>query len=55
MDFGAGDLGYIWEKDPTKRRAVAKKILPAFSNKATKAKEPVVHAYMNLFVSRMKD
>jgi len=55
MDFGAGDLGYIWESDPVKRKAVAKKILPAFSNKATKSKEPIVHKWMDMFVSRMKE
>ncbi|KAL2258304.1 hypothetical protein VTK26DRAFT_8431 [Humicola hyalothermophila] len=55
MDFAAGDLGFIWESDPAKRKAVAKKILPAFSSKATREKEPVVHAYLDLFVQRMKD
>ncbi|KAK3292010.1 cytochrome P450 [Chaetomium fimeti] len=55
MDFGAGDLGFIWESDPAKRKAVAKKILPAFSSKATKEKEPLVHAYLDLFVRRMKE
>ncbi|KAK0705863.1 cytochrome P450 [Lasiosphaeria miniovina] len=43
MDFGAGDLGFIWESDPAKRKAMAKKILPAFSAKAIKEKEPLVH------------
>lgn len=55
MDFGAGDLGYIWESDPAKRKAVSKKILPAFSSKATKAKEPIVHKWMDLFISRMTE
>ena len=55
MDFGAGDLGFIWESDPAKRKAVAKKILPAFSRKATKAKEATVHKWMDLFISRMKE
>jgi hypothetical protein len=55
MDFGAGDLGFIWESDPAKRKAVAKKILPAFSSKAIKEKEPIVHKYLDIFVSRMGD
>ncbi|KAI0378985.1 isotrichodermin C-15 hydroxylase [Hypomontagnella monticulosa] len=55
MDFGTGDLGFIWENDPVKRREVAKKVLPAFSTKALKAKEPTVHMYINLFVDRMKE
>ncbi|KAI0101914.1 isotrichodermin C-15 hydroxylase [Nemania sp. FL0031] len=55
MDFGAGDLGFIWEADPVKRREVAKRLLPAFAPKATKAKEPTVHYYIDLFVERMKE
>src|SRR5688572_4887662 len=55
MDFGYGDLGFIWESDPAKRKAVAKKILPAFSSKAIRTKEPLVHMYLDLFVSRMKE
>lgn len=55
MDFGTGDLGFIWEIDPVKRREVAKKVLPAFSTKAIKAKEPTVQMYINLFVDKMKE
>jgi hypothetical protein len=55
MDFGAGDGGYIWEQDPVKRREVARKILPAFSPKSIKAKEPVVHKHIDFFIDRMKD
>lgn len=54
MDFGAGDMGFIWEEDPAKRREVAKKILPAFSTKAIKAKEPTVQMYIDSFVDKMK-
>ncbi|KAI1352028.1 cytochrome P450 [Xylaria sp. FL0043] len=54
MDFGAGDGGFIWEQDPAKRRKVAKKILPAFSTKAIKAKEPTVQQYIDLFIAKMK-
>jgi hypothetical protein len=54
MDFGAGDGGFIWEQDPVKRREVAKKILPAFSTKAIRAKEPIVHQYIDFFVEKMK-
>ena len=55
MDFAAGDLGFIWENDPAKRKAVAKKILPAFSGKAIREKEPIVHNHIDLFVSKMKE
>ena len=55
MDFGAGDLGFIWESDPIKRKAVGKKILPAFSSKASRSMEPIVHMYMDIFVSKMKE
>ncbi|KAI1079391.1 isotrichodermin C-15 hydroxylase [Whalleya microplaca] len=55
MDFGTGDLGFIWENDPVKRREVAKKVLPAFSTKASKAKEPTVQMYINMFVDKMKE
>ncbi|CAG8982560.1 hypothetical protein HYALB_00007276 [Hymenoscyphus albidus] len=53
MDFGAGDLGFIWENDPAKRKAVGRKILPAFSTKASKSMEPLLHHYIDLFVERM--
>ncbi|KAI0968452.1 isotrichodermin C-15 hydroxylase [Xylaria arbuscula] len=55
MDFGAGDRGIIWEADPVKRKEVAKRLLPAFAPKATKAKEPTVHYYIDLFIERMKE
>jgi hypothetical protein len=54
MDFGAGDLGFTWELDPIKHRAVAKKFLPAFSTKAIKGMEHVIHIYVDLFMSRIK-
>ena len=55
MDYGIGDLGMIWETDPAKRKAVGKRILPAFSPKANRSKEPTMHQYMDLFMSRMKE
>ncbi|KAI0394404.1 cytochrome P450 [Xylariaceae sp. FL0594] len=54
MDFDAGDGGFIWEQDPVKRKEVAKKILPAFSTRALKAKEPTVQMYTDLFIEKMK-
>ncbi|RYP60155.1 hypothetical protein DL769_008248 [Monosporascus sp. CRB-8-3] len=54
MDFGTGDGGFIWEEDPVKRCEVAKKILPAFSTKAIRAKQATVQMYIDLFVDRMK-
>ena len=55
IDFGVGDQGFIWEQDPVKRREVAKKLLPAFSTKAIKAKEPAVHKHVDMFVTKMKE
>lgn len=55
MDFGAGDLGFTWEHDPTKRKAVGRKILPALSTKSAKSMAPVLHQYIDLFVKRMKE
>jgi len=55
MDFGAGDLGFTWESDPVKRKAVARKILPAFSSKSIRSMEPIVHKYMDSFISKMKE
>ncbi|OTA64848.1 cytochrome P450 [Hypoxylon sp. EC38] len=46
--------GIIWEWDPARHRQVAKKLSPAFSGRALKAKEPTLHKYIDLFVERMK-
>ncbi|KAI6084451.1 cytochrome P450 [Hypoxylon rubiginosum] len=46
--------GIIWEWDPVRHREVAKKLSPAFSGRALKAKEPTLHKYIDLFVERMK-
>ncbi|KAI1360137.1 cytochrome P450 [Xylaria arbuscula] len=53
MDFGAGDGGFSWEQDPVKRREVARKILPAFSTKAIKAKKPTVQKYIDMFITKI--
>lgn len=55
MDFGAGDGGFTWQQDPAKHREVAKKVLPGFSTRALKAKEPIVYMYMDLFIEKMKE
>ncbi|KAF3761195.1 cytochrome P450 [Cryphonectria parasitica EP155] len=50
------DLGGIaWENDPVRHREVAKKLAPAFSSRAIRAMEPLVHEYMDYFIQRMKD
>ncbi|KAK7706313.1 hypothetical protein SLS64_007653 [Diaporthe eres] len=54
MDFGQGDLGFSWQPNPAIRKATGKKILPAFSNKANKNKEPLVNAYIDLFIHKMR-
>jgi hypothetical protein len=55
MDFGVGDLGYIWENNPAKRKAASKKILPALSIKSIRSMEPTVHQYLDLFITRMRE
>lgn len=47
--------GLIWEWDPVRHRQVSKRLSPAFSGRALKAKEPTIHKYVDLFVDRMKD
>ncbi|KAJ8124744.1 hypothetical protein O1611_g8895 [Lasiodiplodia mahajangana] len=49
-----GDGGLIWEQDPAKHRKVAKQMAPAFSAKATRAKDPTVQKYIDLLVEGMK-
>ncbi|KAI4869205.1 cytochrome P450 [Hypoxylon rubiginosum] len=49
------DGGLIWQQDPLKHRQIAKQVAPAFSQKAIRASDPVIHHYVDLFVSRMKE
>ncbi|KAI0899974.1 cytochrome P450 [Annulohypoxylon nitens] len=55
MDLGLGDNGLSWEMDPVKHHADAKKVAPAFSIKALKAKESTMHKYTDAFVQRMRE
>ncbi|OBT60470.1 hypothetical protein VE03_10312 [Pseudogymnoascus sp. 23342-1-I1] len=54
-DRGKDLGGLIWQQDPVKHREVAKKVFPAFSNRAIRATEPIVHKYMDYFVAKMKE
>ncbi|KAI1108242.1 cytochrome P450 [Nemania sp. NC0429] len=47
--------GLIWEEDPHRHREVAKKLSPAFSSRSMRNMEPLVHEYMDYFVSTMKE
>ncbi|XXG99678.1 hypothetical protein Hte_006019 [Hypoxylon texense] len=47
--------GIIWEQDPVKHRKIAKQMAPAFSPKATRAKDLILHKYADLFVEKMKE
>ncbi|PSR80560.1 benzoate 4-monooxygenase cytochrome P450 [Coniella lustricola] len=47
--------GLIWEWDPVRHRKVSKQLSPAFSGRALKAKEAILHRYTDLFVQRMKE
>lgn len=55
MDLGLGDNGLSWEQNPAKHHTEAKKLAPAFSVKALKAKEPTMHRYIDDFVEKMKE
>lgn len=46
--------GIIWEWDAVRHRQVAKQLSPAFSGRALNAKEPTLHKYIDLFVTRMR-
>ncbi|KAI0391256.1 cytochrome P450 [Xylariaceae sp. FL0594] len=48
------DGGIIWQQDPVKHRQIAKRLAPAFSPKATQAKDPILHRYADLFVDKMR-
>jgi hypothetical protein len=52
---GANLGGIVWEEDPVRHRAVARKLAPAFSTKTTRALEPIVHKYVDYFIARMSD
>ncbi|KAK8070609.1 hypothetical protein PG997_010812 [Apiospora hydei] len=54
MALGLGDDGITWEQNPEKHHADAKKLTPAFSPKALRAKEPILQKYTDAFVERMK-
>lgn len=48
--------GIIWEEDPHRHRDAARQLLPAFSWRAFRNNvEPLVHIYVNYFVTRMKE
>lgn len=53
---GKGLGGLIWEEDPVRHRAVAKKkIAPAFSSKFLRSLEHVIHQHMDYFVKRVQE
>ncbi|OTA98401.1 hypothetical protein M426DRAFT_69896, partial [Hypoxylon sp. CI-4A] len=55
MDLGVGDGGISWEQDPVRHRQVAKRISPVFSTKSIRAKEHVLHSYIDLFIDKMRE
>ncbi|KAI0203726.1 cytochrome P450 [Astrocystis sublimbata] len=48
------DGGLIFQQDPARHRQIAKRMAPAFSPKATRAKDPILHRYADIFVDKMK-
>lgn len=51
---GEGDGGILFERDPARHRLVSKQLSPAFSSRASMAKEPVMQMYIDLFVDNMR-
>ncbi|KAG6354078.1 hypothetical protein INS49_005049 [Diaporthe citri] len=49
-DRGDEHGGILFERDPARHRIVAKQLAPAFSSRASMAKEPVMHMYIDAFV-----
>ncbi|KAI1123656.1 cytochrome P450 [Nemania abortiva] len=49
------DGGLIFQQDPVRHRQIARQMAPAFSPKATRAKDPILHRYADLFVDKMKE
>lgn len=45
----------MWQQDPLRHRQIAKQVAPAFSQKAIRATDPVIHRYVDLFVNKMKE
>ncbi|KAI0471291.1 isotrichodermin C-15 hydroxylase [Xylaria cf. heliscus] len=54
-DFDVGDGGITWEQDPARHRQVSKRLSPVFSTKSIRAKEHVLHMYIDLFVEKMRE
>lgn len=54
ISLGWADQGITWETDPVKHRQKVKWLLPAFSAKSLKTKEPIIHKYIDIFVEKMK-
>ncbi|KAK7750409.1 hypothetical protein SLS62_007708 [Diatrype stigma] len=55
MALGMGDDGLSWEQNPVKHHGDAKKVAPAFSMKAIKAKESTMNKYIEAFIQRMRE
>jgi hypothetical protein len=55
QDFGAGDLGFIWETDPVKHRDVGKKLLPRLQQPGHQGKGARDEHLFGSLVQKMKD
>ncbi|KAJ3577733.1 hypothetical protein NPX13_g2830 [Xylaria arbuscula] len=51
--FGLEDNGLNWEMDPVKHRKDSKQLSPAFSLKSIRAKERIVHEYIDDFIDKL--
>ncbi|KAM7215485.1 Cytochrome P450 [Rhypophila decipiens] len=50
-----GDGGISGETNPKRHREIAKKLSPAFSTRNLRAKETIIHKYIDFFVQRMAE
>jgi len=55
QDIGDKELGFSWETDPEKHRAVAKIVHPAFAARFLALQEPALHEHVDFFIVRMRE
>lgn len=54
QEIGESEPGITAERDPDKHREISKKLLPAFSGKALRAQESVVHGHVDRFIRQLE-
>lgn len=54
QEIGENEPGITAEKDPEVHRQIAKKLVPAFSTKALRKQEDVIHQHIDGFVAQLR-